>query len=275
MPLDSKESLLKYMDSTEKESVTNLYYEIPPSREEAEAIQKELQKRVITQNGFKEIKRVAGIDLAPIQGEERLVCGIIVFSFPELEELERVSARVDEQFPYIPGLLAFREGPAIIEAFKKVKYKPDLIMVDGQGIAHPRGLGIASHVGVILGIPSIGVAKERLYGKYNEPPDSEGSWTPLINPNRGSLKSLPPDGNVGSGGGFYRAPYSYPRSQGNTIGAVVRTKKGTKPVFVSIGHKIDLRTAVRITRECTKGYRIPEPTRKADIFVAQLKTIKD
>lgn len=233
------------MDSTEKESVTNLYYETPPSREEAEAIQKELQKRVITQNGFKEIKRVAGIDLAPIQGEERLVCGIIVFSFPELEELERVSARVDEQFPYIPGLLAFREGPAIIEAFKKVKYKPDLIMVDGQGIAHPRGLGIASHVGVILDIPSIGVAKERLYGKYNEPLDSEGSWTPLINPYKG-----------------------------NTIGAVVRTKKGTKPVFVSIGHKIDLRSAVRIARECTKGYRIPEPTRKADIFVAHLKTVK-
>lgn len=234
------------MDSTEKEGLTNLYYEIPPSREEAEAIQKELQKRVITQNGFKEIKRVAGIDLAPIQGEERLVCGIIVFQFPELEELERVSTRVDEQFPYIPGLLAFREGPAIIEAFKKVKYKPDLIIVDGQGIAHPRGLGIASHVGVILDTPSIGVAKERLYGKYNEPPDSEGSWTPLIN-----------------------------QQKGNTIGAVVRTKKGTKPVFVSIGHKIDLRTAVRITRECTKGYRIPEPTRKADIFVAQLKTIKD
>src|SRR3990170_56107 len=90
MPLDSKESLLKYMDSTEKESITNLYYEIPPSREEAEAIQRELQKKVITQNGFKEINKIAGADLAPIQGEERLVCGIIVFSFPELEELERV-----------------------------------------------------------------------------------------------------------------------------------------------------------------------------------------
>jgi deoxyribonuclease V len=234
------------MDSTEKEGLTSLYYETPPSREEAEAIQKELQKRVITQNGFGEIKRVAGVDLAPIQGEDRLVCGIIVFSFPELEEIERVSSRVHEQFPYIPGLLAFREGPAIIEAFKKLKNNTDLIMVDGQGIAHPRGLGIASHVGVILDIPSIGVAKERLYGKYNEPPDSDGAWTPLINPRKG-----------------------------NTIGAVVRTKKGTKPVFVSIGHKIDLRTAIRITRECTKGYRIPEPTRKADIFVARLKSIKE
>ncbi len=234
------------MDSTEKEGLTNLYYETPPTREEAVAIQKELQKRVVTQNVFREIKRVAGIDLAPIQSEDRLVCGIIVFSFPELEEIERISAKVHEQFPYIPGLLAFREGPAIIEAFKKLRNKPDLIMVDGQGIAHPRGLGIASHVGVILDITSIGVAKERLYGKHNEPPDSDGAWTPLINPHKG-----------------------------NTIGAVLRTKKGTKPVFVSIGHKIDLKTAVRITRECSKGYRIPEPTRKADIFVAQLKTIRE
>lgn len=233
------------MVSTEKERLTNLYYETPPSREEAEAIQKELQKRVITQNGFKEIKNIAGVDLAPMQGEEKLTCGIIVLSFPGLEEIERVSARAHERFPYIPGLLAFREGPAIIEAFKKLKNNPDLMMVDGQGIAHPRGLGIASHVGVILDTPSIGVAKERLFGKYNEPPDSQGAWTPLVNPHNGT-----------------------------TIGAVVRTRKGTKPVFVSIGHKIDLRTALKITRDCTKGYRIPEPTRLADIFVAQLKSIK-
>jgi deoxyribonuclease V len=234
------------MDSTEKEGLKNLYYEVPPSREEAEAIQRELQKKVITQNGFKKIKRIAGVDLAQVQGEEKLVCGIIVFSYPELKEIERVCAVVKEQFPYIPGLLAFREGPAIIEAFTKLKNKPDLLMVDGQGIAHPRGLGIASHVGVILDIPSIGVAKEKLYGKYNEPPDSKGAWTPLISPHKG-----------------------------NTIGAAVRTKKGTKPIFVSIGHKIDLRTAVRITWECTKGYRIPEPTRLADIFVARLKTTKE
>jgi len=234
------------MDSTEKEGLNNLYYETPPSREEAEAIQRELQKKVITQNGFKDIKTIAGADLAIVQGEERLVCGIIVFSYPELEEIERVSAVVEEQFPYIPGLLAFREGPAIIETFKKLKNRPDLLMIDGQGIAHPRGLGIASHVGVILDIPSIGVAKEKLYGKFNEPPDSEGAWTPLTSPGKG-----------------------------NTIGAVLRTKKGTKPVFVSIGHRIDLKTAVRITRQCTRGYRIPEPTRQADIFVARLKTIKE
>lgn len=217
-----------------------------PSHEEAEAIQRDLQKKVITQNGFKEIKTIAGVDLAQIRDKDKLVCGIIVFSYPELQEIEQTSARVEEQFPYIPGLLAFREGPAIIEAFIKLQNKPDLLMVDGQGIAHPRGLGIASHVGVILDLPSIGVAKQRLYGKYNEPPDCEGAWTPLV------------------------APHT-----GNTIGAVLRTKKGTKPVFVSIGHKIDLRTALRIARQCTRGYRIPEPTRQADIFVARLKTVVD
>mgnify|MGYP001772919006 CR=1 FL=1 len=237
---------MKSMDSTEKERWANLYCGVPSSREEAEAIQRDLQKKVITQNGFKEIKTIAGVDLAQIRDKEKLVCGIIVFSYPELREIERVSSIVDEQFPYIPGLLAFREGPAIVEAFIKLQNKPDLLMVDGQGIAHPRGLGIASHVGVILDIPSIGVAKQRLYGKYNEPPDSDSAWTPLV-----------------------------AQHTGNTIGAVLRTKKGTKPVFVSIGHKIDLRTALKITRQCTRGYRIPEPTRKADIFVAQLKTVVD
>jgi deoxyribonuclease V len=231
------------MDSTEKARWANLYHGAPPSREEAEAIQRELQGRVITQNRFEEIKTIAGADLAVIGDEKKLVCGIIVFSYPELREIERASGRVDERFPYIPGLLAFREGPAIIEAFMKLQSKPDLIMVDGQGIAHPRGLGIASHVGVILDIPSIGVAKQRLYGKHNEPPNSNGAWTPLID-----------------------------SRTGKTIGAVLRTKKGTKPVFVSIGHKINLGTALKITRQCVTGYRIPEPTRQADIFVAKLKT---
>lgn len=235
---------MKSMDSTEIERLAKLYHKTPPSREEAVVFQRELQKKVIIQNGFKEIKRVAGADLAPIKGVEKLVCGIIVFSYPELEEIERVWAVVEEQFPYIPGLLAFREGPAIIQAFKRLENKPDLLMVDGQGIAHPRGFGIASHVGLLLDIAAVGVAKQRLYGKYSEPPDSEGGWTPLIDPRKG-----------------------------NTIGAVLKTKKGTKPVFVSIGHKIDLSSAVKLTLKCTRGFRIPEPTRQADIFVAKLKAM--
>ncbi|GBD39104.1 Endonuclease V [bacterium HR37] len=230
------------MDFTDKENLLDLLQSTPLSRREAEAIQRELQKKVIARNDFDEIRTVAGVDLAPVKNREKLVCGIIVFSYPELREIERACATVEDKFPYIPGLLAFREGPAIIEAFKKLRNKPDLLMIDGQGIAHPRGLGIASHVGVILDIPSIGVAKEKLYGRYREPPDTQGAWTPLVDTRRV-----------------------------NTIGAVVRTKKGVKPVFVSIGHKVDLVTAVKITLNCTRGYRIPEPTRLADIFVNQLK----
>lgn len=224
------------------DNLTGLYYDTPPSRSEAEAAQRELQKRVITKNDFEKIETVAGADIAIVSDEKKLVCGIIVFSYPDLKEIERVSVKCDEKFPYIPGLLSFREGPAIIEAFGNLKNKPDALMIDGQGIAHPRGLGIASHVGVLLNVPAIGVAKSRLYGKYNEPPDSAGSWTPLVSPYKGT-----------------------------TVGAVVRTKKGTKPVFVSIGHKVDLKTAVRVALDCARGYRIPEPTRQADIYAAQLK----
>lgn len=227
------------------ENPAGLYYEIPPSRREAEAIQRELQKKLILKNGFGKLETIAGADLAIISSEKMLVCGIIVFSYPDLKEIERVSTRVPELFEYIPGLLAFRESPAIFKAFDKLKEKPDLLMIDGHGIAHQRGLGIASHVGVILDIPTLGVAKKKLFGRHNEPPDSEGAWTPLTHPRTGK-----------------------------TIGSALRTKRGTKPVFVSPGHKIDLITAINVARQCTKGYRIPEPTRLADIFVAQLKTIQ-
>jgi deoxyribonuclease V len=215
--------------------------EYKPPYQEALAIQRELQKRVITRNGFREINRIAGIDLAQIHGGEQLVCGILVYAFPELIEIERSFAIVQVVFPYIPGFLAFREGPAIIETVRRLKTKPDVLMVDGQGIAHPRGCGIASHVGVILDIPSIGVAKKRLYGNFDEPGEVRGDWAEL-------------------------------RSQtGERIGAVLRTKNNTRPVFVSIGHKIDLKTSIRVTLRCSNGFRIPEPTRQADIFVTQLK----
>jgi len=227
------------MESTKNKILENPNY-IPTPREALE-IQRELRSEVIYKNDFNEIKSIAGVDLAPIPTGKQLVCGIIVFSYPELEEIERVSTIVGEKFPYIPGLLAFREGPAIIETYKQIKRIPDLLMIDGQGIAHPRGFGIASHIGVLLDIPSIGVAKQRLYGKYNEPRDDKGTWTPLIS------------------------------KEGRNIGAVLRTKEGTKPVFVSIGHKIDLITAIKVTLRCSKGYRIPEPVRQADKFVAQSK----
>jgi deoxyribonuclease V len=227
------------MERINLERITDPEYK--PLYEEALAIQRQLQKRVITQNGFREINTIAGVDLAQIQGGEQLICGIVVYSFPELIEIERCSAIVRVVFPYIPGLLAFREAPAIIRTAKQLKTKPDVLMVDGQGIAHPRGCGIASHVGVILDMPTIGVAKKRLYGNFDEPGEMRGDWTELCSP------------------------------RGKSIGAVLRTKNNTRPVFVSIGHKIDLKTSIRVTLRCANGFRIPGPTRQADMFVAELK----
>jgi len=209
---------------------------------EAVSIQKELRENVITNNGFTQVETVGGADLAILKSENRLVCGMIVFSFPDLRIMERNWEVVDETFPYIPTLLAFREAPALIRTYAKVIKKPDILIIDGQGMAHPRKFGIACHVGVALDIPVIGIAKKRLYGEYKEPASERGSWSPLIAP-----------------------------SDKEIIGAVVRTKNNVKPVFVSIGHKIDLETAVKLALGCDRGYRIPEPTRQADIFVSELK----
>ena len=137
--------------------------------------------------------------------------------------------------------MAFREGPAIIKTYKKLKEKPDVLILDGQGIAHPRRFGIACYVGVLLNIPTMGIAKKRLYGTHQEPRDIPGSCEPLFSTNS------------------------------ERIGVVLKTKKKAKPVFVSIGHKIDLSTSKEITLNCVRGYRIPEPTRLADKYVAELK----
>lgn len=219
-----------------------LYSHQPPLAKEAFEFQRELSDKVVTKNGFSEITKIAGADMAIFTKEKKMVCGIIVFSYPELQVIEKVWSIVDEKFPYIPSLLAFREGPAIIETYKKIKIKPDLMIIDGQGIAHPRGFGIASHVGVLLDIPTFGIAKKRLYGDYEEPEIKRGSVTRLFS-----------------------------RKNKATIGAVVRTKNKVKPVFVSVGNKVDLKTAIRITLSCDKGYKIPEPTRQADKYVAELK----
>ncbi|HVY55420.1 MAG TPA: endonuclease V [Thermodesulfobacteriota bacterium] len=218
-----------------------LYRGDPPSPARAFAIQKELSKRVIRKCEIGRLNTVAGADLSVMKSEGKLVCGIILFSYPDLTEIERVFTVCDEKFPYIPGLLAFREGPAIIETYGKLKQKPDLLIIDGQGIAHPRGFGIACHVGVVLGIPTLGIAKKKLYGTYEEPGSKKGLWSPLLS------------------------------KKGEVIGSVLRTKDGTKPVFVSLGNKLDTEKAREIALECARGYRIPEPTRRADVYVAELK----
>ena len=229
------------MAITDAEKRSRLSVANPPSVSEAYQIQKELRDKVVCRREFGEVRTVGGADLAVLKGENKLLCGIIVFTYPDMDEIERVYSIVEEKFPYIPGLLAFREGPAIIETYQKLKNKPDVLMLDGQGTAHPRGCGIACHVGVILDVPSFGVAKKRLYGTYNEPGRRKGLHTPLFS------------------------------KDGSVIGAVLRTRDGVKPVFVSVGHKTDLKSALEITINCSKGYRIPEPTRRADKYVAELK----
>jgi len=153
-------------------------------------------------------------------------------SYPHLKDVEVKTAKKRICFPYIPGLLSFREGPAIIEAIKKLSVKPDVFIFDGQGIAHPRGVGIATHVGVLLGISTIGCAKSVLCGTYKEPGIEKGSWTPLI-------------------------------YNGKKVGVALRTRSGVKPVFVSVGNKIELGQCIEIVLNCCTKYRLPEPIRKA------------
>ena len=229
------------MGSIDYEVLAELYRGKPPEVARALDFQKRLRRSIIGERSFGELKTVAGADISILKSEKKLICGIIVFSYPDLTEIERVYSEVEENFPYIPGLLAFREGPAIIETYGKLAVKPDVLILDGQGTAHPRGVGIACHVGVLLDVPAMGIAKSRLYGSFEEPGTEKGSWTPLAS--RG----------------------------GECIGAVLRTKDRTKPVFVSPGHRIDLESALEIALACSKGLRIPEPTRLADKYVAELK----
>jgi len=154
--------------------------------------------------------------------------------------LESAAARGRAPFPYIPGLLTFREAPILIRAFSRLKTKPDLILIDGQGIAHPRSMGIAAHLGLLLDIPSIGCAKSRLCGTGAEPAQERGSIAPLM-------------------------------EEGRTVGMIARTRTGVKPVYVSPGHRMDLKTSVKMVLYLCRGYRIPEPLRRAHLLVNQLR----
>jgi deoxyribonuclease V len=208
---------------------------------EAIEIQKQLSARISQENHVKTVRYVAGADMAVSKNPALAYAGVVVLSYPELQIVETQQAVLKLTFPYIPGLLAFRESPALLQAFEKLRHEPDLVMIDGQGLAHPRGFGIACHIGLWLDKPTIGCAKSRLFGDHRQPGQKRGDWTPLT-------------GN-----------------QDDVIGAVVRTKDRTNPVYVSVGHKINLPTAIQYILACTHGYRIPEPTRQADRFVGQLK----
>jgi len=177
-----------------------------------------------------DIRTVAGVDVS--YGEVGRAA-VVVLSFPELKVLEEVTIEGVARFPYVPGLLSFREGPLALAALERVQTRPDVLMFDGQGYAHPRRLGLASHLGVYLDMPSIGVAKSRLVGTYAEPGPNIGDRSPLVH-------------------------------RGEVVGVALRTKPRTNPLFVSAGHKLDLETAVAVVLRSLRGYRLPEPTRLAD-----------
>jgi len=210
----------------------------PDNLQGARAIQTTLSEKVKVIPLRKSPQFIAGVDAVFLHDK---VIGIAcLYKYPEIIPLEDVYAVNEVSFPYIPGFLSFREGPVIIKTLRKLKISPHVILFDGQGIAHPKGLGIASHIGVVLDIPTIGCAKSRLIGEYKQPGMKKGRTSTL-------------------------------KYQGNIVGAVVRTRDHVKPVFVSPGHRIDLKSSIDIIRACTGSYRIPEPLRRADILSKKMK----
>jgi deoxyribonuclease V len=200
---------------------------------EAIALQRELTSQVECADRLPEkITRVAGVDVGFEDNGRITRAAVAVLSFPDLAPLEQAIARIDTAFPYIPGLLSFRELPAVLEALAHLSEPPHVILCDGQGRAHPRRLGIACHLGLLLDLPTLGVGKTRLIGENEEPGPARGDWTPL-------------------------------RDKGETIGAVLRTRPGVKPLYISSGHRVSLETAIRLTLACLTRYRLPETTRAA------------
>ena len=198
--------------------------------EEARQLQNRLRTQVIPIDQFGTINTVAGVDIG--LKKDTAIASVVVLSFPELQVVDSVVTVSPVRFPYIPGLLSFREIPPLLTAFDQLKTIPDLIIVDGQGIAHPRRFGLASHLGLILDKPTIGCAKSRLCGQYNEPDSEQGAYT-------------------------------YLTDKEEVIGAVVRTRTNVRVVYVSIGHRISLDSARIWTLACCRGYRLPETTRYA------------
>ena len=203
-------------------------------------LQKSLRERLSLRTPPRRLQTVAGADISFDKDDPTVYAGIVVLRLPDLVTVEEATVVTRADFPYVPGLLSFREAPAILAVWEKLRHKPDAVMFDGQGIAHPRRFGIAAHVGLWLDQPTWGCAKSLLCGKYDEPAPARGSRSPLMD-------------------------------KGETIGAVLRTKDDTSPVFVSSGNYMDLETAVDLTLRCGGGYRVPEPTRRAHLLVNALR----
>jgi deoxyribonuclease V len=214
-------------------------WNVSPS--EAVKIQSQLRTELLTIPFKGEPRLVAGTDISFNRYSPRVYAGYVVMEYPSMKVVERVGSIVNVSFPYVPGLLSFREIPPLLDAWEKLKHKPDLIVADGQGTAHPRRMGIACHLGILLDMPTIGCGKSRLVGSFEEPGLAAGSRSDLLH-------------------------------RGERIGVVLRTKDKVNPVFISPGHRMDVESAVRLILAMRGGYRIPEPTRQAHLYVNELRT---
>ena len=210
----------------------------PSSAQQAVEIQLALRERLVLSWDGRPVRRVGAVDAAYRDGKAQ--AAIAVLDFEHLELLKYAVAAVPVSFPYIPGLLSFREGPAVLAAWEKLEHPPEVLLFDGQGIAHPRRFGLAAHLGLWLDVPSIGVAKSHLYGKsLRQPGNSAGDYTPLFDEQDG----------------------------GQVIGAVLRTRSGSRPLYVSPGQRMDVESAVHFVLRCCRGHRLPEPSREAHLLV--------
>lgn len=233
-------------------------WNVTPKR--AMDIQRNLQRHWVGVDRFKEIRTVAGLDAAfilvgsqalakptnrwtALRSANRAIGCVVMYRYPEMVELQRAYAILPLRFPYVPGFLSFREIPVLLAALSKLKALPDLLFCDGQGIAHPRRMGLATHLGIVLDLPTIGCAKSRLFGTYQEPAKIAGNWTALRDP----------------------------QTDRDVVGAVLRTRTGVSPIYVSQGNRVSLPTAIQLTLSVTGPLRIPSPTRDADRFAAELK----
>lgn len=227
---------------------------------EAREIQERLRTQWIGEDAFRKIRTVAGLDAAfvlvgsqalkkpagrwgRLSAANRAIGCVVMYRFPEMEEVQRAHAILPLEFPYVPGLLSFREIPVLLEALKKLPALPDLLFCDAHGYAHPRRMGLASHLGIVLDRPSIGCAKSILIGTHGPLPELAGSWAPLLDD----------------------------KAKGERIGAALRTRRDTHPIYVSQGHRVSLATAVALALEVSDGYRIPRPTRDADRYTGEVK----
>ncbi len=209
------------------------------------SLQKELSQKVkIAELSLRKIRLIAGVDVSYSKKTKKIFAAVVVVSFPGLEVQEKKGVIDEATFPYIPGLLFFREGKAVVKTLEALENEPDLLMVDGHGLAHPRSLGIASHLGVIFNKPSIGVAKKPLSGKASPPKEKPGSKSPII---KGAQE----------------------------VGFVLRTKAQCQPVYVSLGHLVDLKSSYEIVLKTVTKYRLPEPIRLAHAFSNELRSNSD